>query len=451
MRTANITTPTGRTFEGGPTTVKLTKEQELRRAVLTCLLWENEYYREGHETADRIRKLAMELPFETVAKLAVEARTDYKLRHVPLWLLVSLVDAGHKGNQVSEVICSTIQRPDEMAELLSLYWKGGKKPLTKQLKRGLAKAFKKFNEYSLAKFDKPGAVSLRDVMFLSHPCPDTAEQEALFKRVANKQLVTPDTWEVALSAGANKAETFVRLIGERKLGPQAMLKNLRNMIEAGVGPDAIRQGLKNVNTERVLPFEFITAARYAKQFEPQLEELMFKCLEGNSLRGNTTLLIDASGSMRDPISAKSELTRYDAACGLAMLLREECENVRVFKFNTKYAGTSSWSMNHQFNIEEIAPRRGFALRDALGTADGGTYLGQAVDWCNQNIKQQDRFIVLTDEQSSDAVRGPKGKGYLINIATYQKSVGTHAGWTRVSGWSEKIVDYIKQVEKQNYS
>lgn len=435
MRTASVFTPVGYTFNGGPTQVKLTKEQELRRAVLSCMLWENEYYRSGHETADRIRKLATELPFDVVAKLAVEARTDYKLRHVPLWLLVSLVDAGHKGNCVSDAIVNTIQRPDEMAELLSLYWKQGKKPLTKQLKRGLAKAFKKFNEYSLAKFDKPGAVTLRDVMFLSHPCPDSPEQEALFKRVANKELVTPDTWEVALSAGADKAATFTRLIGEQKLGPQAMLKNLRNMVQAGVGPDAIRQGLKNVKTDRVLPFEFITAARHAKQFEPQLEELMFKCLEGKSLRGNTTVLIDASGSMNYPLSSKSELIRYDAAAGLAMLLREECENVRIFTFSDE---------KHPI---EVAPRRGFALRDALGKTRGGTYLGNAVNWCNQNVAGQDRIIVLTDEESSDKVPGPKGKGYLLNVSTYEHAVGPHLGWLRVSGWSEKIVDYIKQVEK----
>jgi len=435
MRTSNIITPTGYTYQGAPTTTKLSKEQELRRAVLCCMLWEKEFYQSGNDTADRIRKLATELPFETVAKLAVEARGAYKLRHVPLWLLVSLIDAGHKGNQVSETIASVIQRPDELSELLSLYWKNGKKPLTKQLKRGLAKAFKKFNEYSLAKFDKPGTISLRDVMFLSHPCPDSPEQEALFKRVANKQLATPDTWETQLSARADKAETFVRLIGERKLGPQAMLKNLRNMVNAGVGPDAIRQGLKNVKTDRVLPFEFITAARYAKQFEPQLEELMFKCLDGGSLRGQTTLLIDVSHSMNYKLSEKSELTRLDAAKGLAMLLREECENIRIFKFSK--------------DVEEVSPRRGFALNDAIGgTLPWGTYLGAAITTLNTKVPA-DRVIILTDEESQDVVPGPKPKkAYMINVSTYEHTVGPHLGWTRVAGWSEAVVDFIKAVEQE---
>lgn len=431
-----VSSPTvDHTFNGAPTTVKLSKEQELRHAVLTCLLWEKEFYREGHETADRIRKLATDLPFDVVANLAVEARGAYKLRHVPLWLLVAVIDAGHKGNQVSELIAKVIQRPDEMSELLALFWKSGKRPLTKQLKRGLAKAFKKFNEYSLAKFDKPGSVSLRDVMFLSHPCPDTPEQEAMFKRVANKQLVTPDTWETQLSAGANKAETFVRLIGEQKLGPQAMLKNLRNMIESGVGSDAIRMGLKNTKTDRVLPYEFIAAARYAKQFEPELEQLMFKCIESaDKLKGKTTVLLDASGSMNYKLSDKSELTRFDAAAGLAMLLREVCADVRVFTFADERQPT------------EVPPRRGFALRDALGKTRGGTEIGRAVTWCNNNAPS-DRLIILTDEQSSDVVGGPKNKGYIINVSTYEKTVGTK-NWVRIAGWSEAIVDFIQAYENQ---
>jgi 60 kDa SS-A/Ro ribonucleoprotein len=349
-----------------------------------------------------------------VAKIAVEAREQYKLRHVPLWLLVAIVDAGHKGAAVSDLIAKVIQRPDEMSELVALYWKAGKKPLTKQLKVGLAKAFSKFNEYQLAKFDKPGSVSLRDVMFLAHPKPIDEAREDLQKRLANKALVTPDTWETELSAGKDKAATFTRLINEKKLGPQAMLKNLRNMTQAGVEAKTIRFGLSNVKTERVLPF-------------------VFKCLEGKSIKGTTTVLLDVSGSMNKPLSEKSELTRLDAAKGLAMLLREECEHVNIFTFADEAEPVA------------VAARRGFALRDAVGRTRGGTFLGRAIDFCNKKVPS-DRIIVLTDEESADAVGGPKGKGYMLNVSTYEHTVGTRE-WVRVSGWSEAIVDYIKALER----
>lgn len=435
-RTANQRQQIGNTLEGGPTYVTLDKYQELRRAVLTCLLWENEFYRSGNETADRIRKLAAELPFDQVAELARDARTKYKLRHVPLWLVVAILDSGAKGDRVSQLIADVIQRPDEMTELVSLYWKNGKKPLARQLKKGLAKAFVKFNEYSLAKFDKKGVIRVRDIMALCRPKPQSAEQEALFRRIADRQMVTPDTWETNLSAGADKAQTFTRLIDERKLGPQALLKNLRNMVNFGVDYATIRKGLGNVKTERVLPFEFISAARHAPQFEPELEELMFRCLgDDKFLKGTTTLLLDKSGSMNSLLSSKSELTRFDAAVGLAMLLREVCEHVNVVLFNDK-----------TYNVK---PRRGFALRDELHkTAQwGGTMLGHAI----RSAPKADRLIVLTDEASFDHVGGPPSKNsYMINVATYEHTVG-YGEWVRVAGWSEAIVDFIREIEVQSAS
>ena len=37
--------------------------------------------------------------------------------------------------------------------------------------------------------------------------------------------------------------------------------------------------------------------------------------------------------MTDPISEKSEMTRMDAACGLAILAREVCNEVEIFTFS----------------------------------------------------------------------------------------------------------------------
>lgn len=437
MRTANIRPVTDRTHNGAPVSRTLTDLEQLERAVYTCMLWEKEFYESGTQVADRIKVLTAQVEPSAAAEVAYNARTKYKLRHAPLWVLNGLLDHSsvRAGKYLLDsAIAEVIQRPDEMAELLSLYWKDGKKPLPNQLKKGLAQAFGKFNEYSLAKFDKPGTIRLRDVMFLCHPKPSTPEREALYKRIANNEMVTPDTWETQLSAGANKHDTFVRLIGERKLGADALLKNLRNMEQAGVHRDVIRTALLNANVERILPFRFITAARYAKQFEPELEQLMFKCLEGSEgLKGSTTLLIDDSGSMHDPLSAKSELTRFDAACGLAMLVREVCKDIRVFTFNTV--------------VKEIPARRGFALREALGQANGGgTLLGKAVAHVNR-VAPSDRLIVITDEQSSDPVGGPHGKGYMINVATYDKTVG-YGPWMRISGWSEHVVDFMVQEESR---
>ena len=76
-------------------------------------------------------------------------------------------------------------------------------------------------------------------------------------------LTPPDTWEVALSAGADKRAAWERLLREQKLGALALLRNLRNMRESGVSDKLVVSALGEMKTDRVLPFRFIAAARYA--------------------------------------------------------------------------------------------------------------------------------------------------------------------------------------------
>jgi 60 kDa SS-A/Ro ribonucleoprotein len=132
----------------------------------------------------------------------------------------------------------------------------------------------------------------------------------------------PDTWEVALSARKDKKETFERLLEEGKLGGIAVLRNLRLMIAAGVSQKLIRQRLDK-GVACVLPFRFVTAARSARKVEDALESAMLKGVAGlRELAGMTGLLVDVSGSMNAALSKKSETTRWDAAAGLAILLRK---------------------------------------------------------------------------------------------------------------------------------
>ncbi|MFO7863430.1 MAG: TROVE domain-containing protein, partial [Salinivirgaceae bacterium] len=105
-----------------------------------------------------------------------------------------------------------------------MYWKDGRQPLSAQVKKGLAAAFQKFNAYQLAKYNRDGEVKLRDVLFLCHANPTSQEQELVWKKLIDGTLESPDTWEVNLSSGADKKETWERLLREEKLGALALLR-----------------------------------------------------------------------------------------------------------------------------------------------------------------------------------------------------------------------------------
>src|SRR5215475_2001049 len=413
--------------------------RELRRGVLTCLLWEDTFYEEGNDIAERLAEFVASSKPEDVAALACEARGKMHLRHVPLFLTRELARQKGAGSLVADTLERVIERADELAEFVALYWKTRREPLSAGVKRGLAKAFTKFDAYELAKYNRGGRVKLRDVLFLCHAKPENAEQAETWKKLVENTLESPDTWEVALSAGKDKRETWVRLLEEGKVGGMAVLRNLRLMLAAGVPPKLVAERLQK-GIARALPFRFVTAARYAPRLEEAIEKAMLKAVAGfETLPGVTGLVVDVSGSMNYKLAKKGETTRMDAAAGLAILLRQKAEDFAIATFSDACV--------------ELPGRRGFALRDAIvgSQAHAGTYLKRALGELSekQDWKNLARLIVVTDEQSHEGILPAwTKKAYVVNVAPYKHGISYGNGWMHVDGWSERILDYIVAMEEE---
>lgn len=426
--TASTLTP--QTHEGG-TAGRQTALVELTRAVSTCLLWEHTFYEKGSDIAARIADLSGRVKPEQLAALAISARTDLRLRHAPLFLARQMTRF-HTGPIVGDTIAAVIQRPDEITEFLALYWKDKRQPISAQVKRGLARAFETFNEYQLAKWNRGTAVKLRDALFLCHAKPRDPEQEALWKRLIAGELVTPDTWEVALSTGADKRMTWDRLLTDRKLGYIALLMNLRNMVEAGADPALVEAAIRaGAPKSKALPFRFVSAAKHAPRYAAPLSDAMVSVVHGH-LDGETVMVVDVSGSMNVPISAKSQVMRWEAAGALAVLLREVSASCRVFTFSDSLIEVPNW--------------RGLPLIEGIGKSQrfSGTQLSGALTMLRPMTTQTTRIVVVTDEQAADGIvpAWSERGGYIVNVAPYQPSLDVSGRWTRISGWSERVVDWI---------
>jgi hypothetical protein len=135
--------------------------------------------------------------------------------------------------------------------------------------------------------------------------------------------------------------------------------------------------------------------------------------------------------MDDRVSAKSEISRLDAACGVAMIAREMCGSVDVITFSNRCV--------------LVPPRRGFALADCINRSQphGGTDTRSGV--IVSNDRNPDRIILITDEQSRTSIPDPKKAGYCINVASAKNGIG-YGKWIHVDGWSEAVVDYITEYE-----
>lgn len=444
MRTNKpVRNPQVRTHEGGPAE-NPTALKELRRTLSTCLLFENTFYESGAEIAERLMVLAGQVSFAELAAEVRRAKLDLGLRHAPLWMAVQALRY-HKGAQVGDLIYDTIHRADEIAESLAMYWRKSpsderlvRRPLAAQLKRALAESFYKFDAYGFAKYNRDGAVKLRDVMFMVHPAPRTDSEAELFKQIAEDALPVPDTWEVALSGGQDKKATWERLLRENKLGALALIRNLRNMDQVGVDRDLVLDALQRARTQGILPYQFVMAAKMAPGYARGVEGAMLRSFEYGDLeilKGTTVLLTDVSCSMDADLS-NGKSTRIDAAGALAIGLAERCEDLRVFTFSE--------------SLVEIGAYRGFGLMDAIQYSQlhGGTLLGRAVSNLN-GMLVADRIVVITDEQAHDDVPPSNcERAYVVNVAPYQYGIDTQGKWIRVNGFSPAVVDWIAREEQE---
>lgn len=461
----------------GNQTRELTAYEKLQRSAINCLLWEDTFYEDGESIADRIKKYMKQVTPEQARSVLKEAKVDNKLRHMPLFLLVNMAKNGYL---TAEDVANTITRVDDMSELLSLYWSTDWKDSTgntvknkhtvpKSIVKGIQKALPKFDEYQLAKYrgDRYD-VSLKTVIKMTHPKPENAEMEALWGRAINGNLATPDTWEVGLTnchTPAEKKEFWTRMLAEKtekgfnKLGALALIRNLRNMQSVNVDEDNIRSALGSASMSKILPFQLVTAARYAPQLEDVLETKLLESIDSmEKLEGDTVVLLDTSGSMRSPLSGKGETTCQDVAASMGAIIRGVCNKSIIYTF--------------QEDIQVVpSGRKGFALIDCVRRApSGGT---SVIDCTNDavrlykeshNGKYPARVIVVTDEQTnSDGTgrswrRGTTVKldnlpsncnGYIINVGTYENGVGYNnsCNYVHINGWSENVLKYISAYEK----
>ena len=377
-----------------------------------------------------------------------------KLRHTPLFIAVEMCKYPEHKMFVQDLLPQIITRADMLTDFLALYWNGKKKPICNQAKKGLAKAFHNFNEYKFAKYDRDAAIKLRDVMFLCRPKPNNQYETELFKKVANRTLTPPETWEVMLSRGDNKKEAWTKLITEGKIGGLAMLRNIANMQKASVDKKVIKEGLKSLKSSMLLPLDFWKAARMNSAFDRDIEDAMIEAYKNlPKLPGKTLFIVDVSGSMGSLTSGNSAFNRMDQACAMAILAANQCEDFEL----VATAGNDGSRIQASEWIQY--PKKGFDLatqimNTRLRIGGGGIFTRQCLEWCKEKFKGQnfDRIIIFSDSQDCDypdkRIPKPFGKhNYIVDVSAHTRGVNYKGVWdAEISGWSEHFLTYIAALE-----
>lgn len=436
---------------------KETSIQKLRRITLANLLWENNAYIDGESVSDEISSIIPRCNPKDVADLAVECRTKQKLRHTPLFIVSEMCRYENMRPYVKIILPQICTRADMLTDFLAIYWHDTDKksrPLANAAKIGLAESFHNFNEYKLSKYDRNAPIKLRDVMFLTHPKANNEYEQELFNKVANRTLKTPETWEVMLSAGADKKATWTKLITENKIGGLAMLRNISNMINAGVDRSVIESGLNNINNLMLLPLDYYKANIESNNtFKHEIEDAMFRSYKNlPKLKGKTLLIIDISGSMGARLSSKSKYSRYDAAAATAICASQQCED-----FTLMLTGGNDCNRKEAHEIVKYPPR-GFDMMSRVQEAStnigyGGIFTRQCLEVAAEELGTDfDRIIVFSDSQDCDIeghrIPAPFAKhNYIIDVSSELHGVNYKGIWdAEISGWSDQFLTYINALE-----
>ncbi|NEU08015.1 TROVE domain-containing protein [Flavihumibacter sp. R14] len=494
----------------GEKAFEISPAMELYTLVVTWSLSDS-FYEKNEDRFTRLKELTAKNDPVFVAKLAIYARHKMYMRSVPLVLVTELAKVHSGDSLVSQMIEKVIARADEITELLACYEllnqrTGTKKlnRLSKQLQKGLSVAFNSFDEYQFAKYNRAGTVKLRDALFLIHPKAKNKAQQEIFDKIADDTLQTPYTWETELSALGQsdfkdeeaRALAFKSkwegLIDSGKIGYMAMLRNLRNILHAGVSPSHIEKvcetlsSAEQVTRAKQFPFRYLAAYReiLVANNEVSLKSVLTKIsalftvnrgctgeilealekaaaasavnIQGFGIKTRVLLACDVSGSMQTPVSPKSKILLYDIGLMLAMLLQSKCRNVEVGMFGDTWKIVTVPKGNILNNVQEFYKREGevgystngfLVIKDLLNRKQRMDKVMMFTDCQLWNSKDQSNIHSLWSRYKAEVA--PEARLYLFDLQGYGKAPLQllKNDVFLIAGWSDKVFGVLDALEK----
>jgi len=338
------------------------------------------------------------------------------------------------------IVAAAQARADEPGEVLAYYQSVYGKNFPAFLKKGVADGARKlYNEYSLLKYDTESkGFRFADVLQLTHAKAVDAKQNALFSHALDRRygnvngipeelemirkrallmsefdpqerraLVTSGrvgvtfkeagmTWEALAGwlQGPMDAKAWESIIPS--MGHMALLRNIRNFLQAGVSQGVLRDVLNRISDPvqvakgKQFPFRYL-AAYQANRNNLRVAAALEDALQASlanvpSLSGNTLILVDRSGSMFWSNDRNMDLSFADQAAIFGSALALRAENATLVQFGS--------------NSSEVRFRGDDSVLKMLDKFSdlGGTNTAAALR--RHLTSEHDRVIIVTDEQYS---------------------------------------------------
>lgn len=447
-------------------------KDELTSLVLTSML-QGKAYEAGDAETSRLRQLVASVSAnptgaEYCAKLALYARHEHGLRSVSHVIAGELSTLQMPLPWRVKFFDRIVRRLDDATEIVAYVrathaTKG--KTLPNALKRGIAKSFLRFDEYSVSKYQgsDSSTFKLRDVVNLVHPkLPAKHPIHALMKG----KIKEADTWESAMSEAGRgddpkkyEAE-WVRLFKEKQIGYLACLRNLRNIVEKA--PKAIDAAValitdrEQIKKSLTFPFQFANAAEALagcngiearKAAEAIRDAAEISLANVPKFEGKTLIALDDSGSMTTGQARGFRNAMHVGSLFAAVLYKANQDaDLMLFSDAARYHSPSA-----RANVLDLAAD---IAKRAVASGTNFHAIFQAAN------RPYDRVIILSDMQAWMGGNTPekafkeyktrhKADPYIhsFDLCGHGTSQFPQNKVCMVAGWSDKVFNVMPLVEK----
>jgi hypothetical protein len=470
----------------GNVQVNKAEKQELFELIVASLFGKDRFYASSDQAVAKVRALTQKLvqkgELDFIANLAVYARREIGMRNMPVVLAVEFLNAvrvfktEYAGSR--HVVSGVAQRADQIMDLFA-YAKdvfGDKKKIPLAIKKGLGDALNTFDAYQFAKYNRSNEVKLTDVLRIVHPTPKDEAQGLIFDQIMKGTLETPYTWETELSANGQlpkdkqraKYDIWLDLVKSGKLGFQALVMNLRNMIEAS---NEVHAGSTNdlytlvaeklsderaVQKSRMFPVQLYTAFEAIQSTCPAIiknalsKALDASCANIGALGEDAWVIIDVSGSMQGkPLAIASIFAAavYKANKGNRM-------KITMFSDRADHVNLSGQKDQSVLGLSQ------YIIDKSYG---GGTNLAAALN-LKGSIGFEPKAVMVFSDMQIDSLTGSYGyygnRGrdtfpdvsklfsknavkIAFNLNAYETTpLSERQGFFQMSGYSDKVFKFI---------
>lgn len=359
------------------------------------------------------------------------------------------------------LVTKVITRADSLTELYAyaLQIFGNKNSIPLAIKKGVAAATNNFDEYQFGKYNRNNGLSFKDLLRIVHPVPKDTNQSEIFSKIMTDTLAVPYTWETELSANGqlknekkSSSQLWSDLILSGRVGYMALLRNLRNIQDAGITAgalDSLTHQLTDdakVAKSKQFPFAFINA--YENLTSPVYRNIVTTALNKSvnnipTLGKNVLIVLDHSGSMGH-FAVKAPLHTSCVFAAMLQLAYKDKANVKTIVFSTA--------------AKEVVLTGHDVIKSASQLAgsmnSGSTAFNTAVDLANNIMPNPDVVYVLSDGDINPMEA--TWAGYKLSRDLWKNAFrvcfnfksaestpfGVTDGWTYLGGFSDKVFRYL---------